>query len=52
MATSLPNTLGNTGKYGDLKRRLIFLVLALVVYRVLVEIEDRLIYWRPSKQVY
>ncbi len=34
MATSLPNTLGNTGKYGDLKRRLIFLVLALVVYRV------------------
>ena len=33
MATSLPNTLGNTGKYGDLKRRLIFLVLALVVYR-------------------
>ena len=34
MATSLPNTLGNTGKYGDLKRRLIFLVLALVVYRI------------------
>ena len=34
MATSLPNTLGKTGKYGDLKRRLIFLVLALVVYRV------------------
>ena len=34
MATSLPNTLGNTGKYGDLKRRLLFLVLALVVYRV------------------
>jgi preprotein translocase subunit SecY len=34
VATSLPNTLGNTGKYGDLKRRLIFLVLALVVYRV------------------
>lgn len=34
MATSLPNTIGNTGKYGDLKRRLIFLVLALVVYRV------------------
>jgi len=33
VATSLPNTLGNTGKYGDLKRRLIFLVLALVVYR-------------------
>ena len=34
MATSLPNTLGKTGKYGDLKRRLMFLVLALVVYRV------------------
>ena len=34
MATSLPSTIGNTGKYGDLKRRLIFLVLALVVYRV------------------
>ncbi|MEO8186169.1 MAG: preprotein translocase subunit SecY [Burkholderiaceae bacterium] len=34
MATSLPSTLGNTGKYGDLKRRLIFLLLALVVYRV------------------
>jgi preprotein translocase subunit SecY len=34
VATSLPNTLGNTGKYGDLKRRLIFLLLALVVYRV------------------
>ena len=34
MATSLPNTIGNTGKYGDLKRRLLFLVLALVVYRV------------------
>jgi preprotein translocase subunit SecY len=34
VATGLPNTLGNTGKYGDLKRRLIFLVLALVVYRV------------------
>jgi len=34
VATSLPNTIGNTGKYGDLKRRLIFLVLALVVYRV------------------
>ena len=34
MATSLPGTLGNTGKYGDLKRRLIFLLLALVVYRV------------------
>ncbi len=34
MATSLPNTLGKTGKYGDLKRRLFFLVLALVVYRI------------------
>jgi len=34
VATSLPNTIGNTGKYGDLKRRLLFLVLALVVYRV------------------
>jgi preprotein translocase subunit SecY len=34
VATSLPNTLGKTGKYGDLKRRLLFLVMALVVYRV------------------
>ncbi len=34
MATSPSSTLGNTGKYGDLKRRLIFLLLALVVYRV------------------
>jgi preprotein translocase subunit SecY len=34
VATSLPSTLGKTGKYGDLKRRLMFLVLALVVYRV------------------
>ena len=34
MATSLPNTLGKTGKYGDLKRRLLFLLLALVVYRI------------------
>jgi preprotein translocase subunit SecY len=34
VATSLPNTLGKTGKYGDLKRRLFFLVLALVVYRI------------------
>ncbi len=31
---STPATLGKTGKYGDLKRRLIFLVLALVVYRI------------------
>jgi preprotein translocase subunit SecY len=30
---SIPATLGKTGKYGDLKRRLLFLVLALVVYR-------------------
>ena len=34
MATSPSSTLGNTGKDGDLKRRLIFLLLALVVYRV------------------
>ena len=34
MATSLPGTLGKTGKYGDLRRRLIFLLLALLVYRV------------------
>ncbi len=27
-------TLGKTGKYGDLKRRLLFLALALVVYRI------------------
>ena len=31
MATS---TIGNTDKYGDLRRRLVFLLLALVVYRV------------------
>ncbi len=31
---SNPATLGKTGKYGDLKRRLGFLVLALVVYRI------------------
>jgi preprotein translocase subunit SecY len=30
----LPGTIGKTGKYGDLKRRLIFLVLALIVYRI------------------
>ncbi len=29
-----PATLGKTGRYGDLKRRLLFLVLALVVYRI------------------
>ncbi len=34
MAASLPGTLGKTGKYGDLKRRLVFLLLALVVYRI------------------
>ena len=28
------NALGKTGKYGDLKRRLVFLLLALVVYRI------------------
>jgi len=32
--SSTPATLGKTGKYGDLKRRLTFLLLALVVYRV------------------
>ena len=38
MATS-PNSLpGRSGKYGDLKRRLIFMVLALVVYRIGVHI--------------
>jgi len=31
---SNPATLGKTGKYGDLKRRLGFLLLALVVYRI------------------
>jgi preprotein translocase subunit SecY len=31
---STPATLGKTGKYGDLKRRLTFLLLALVVYRI------------------
>jgi preprotein translocase subunit SecY len=34
VAASLPGTIGKTGKYGDLKRRLVFLVLALVVYRI------------------
>ncbi len=33
MATS-PNLAGKSGKYGDLKRRLTFLLLALVVYRI------------------
>ena len=31
---NVPGTLGKTGKYGDLKRRLFFLMLALVVYRI------------------
>ncbi len=34
MATSATATIGKTGKYGDLRRRLLFLVMALVVYRV------------------
>lgn len=37
MATAKPNAgaqVRNTAKYGDLKRRLIFLVLALIVYRI------------------
>jgi preprotein translocase subunit SecY len=34
VAASLPGTIGKTGKYGDLKRRLIFLLLALIVYRI------------------
>ena len=33
MATN-PNQLAKTGKYGDLRRRLVFLLLALVVYRI------------------
>src|SRR5262252_1158058 len=33
MASATPQ-LGKTGKYGDLKKRLIFLLLALVVYRI------------------
>ena len=33
MATALPNV-GKTGRYGDLKRRLLFLLLALVVFRI------------------
>ena len=34
MATSASPTIGSTGKYGDLKRRLFFLLLSLVVYRI------------------
>ena len=33
MATN-PNQLAKSGKFGDLRRRLVFLVLALVVYRI------------------
>ena len=33
MATTLPNA-GKTGRYGDLKRRLLFLLGALVVFRI------------------
>jgi preprotein translocase subunit SecY len=29
-----PNTVGKGGKFGDLKRRLLFLLGALVVYRI------------------
>ena len=37
MATAKPNVMAqakNTAKYGDLRRRLVFLVLALLVYRI------------------
>ena len=34
MATSSANQLAKSGKFGDLRRRLVFLLLALVVYRV------------------
>ncbi len=34
MATSAASTIGSTGKYGDLKRRLFFLLMALLVYRI------------------
>ncbi|HUL63103.1 MAG TPA: preprotein translocase subunit SecY [Burkholderiaceae bacterium] len=34
MATSASATIGKTGKYGDLRRRLLFLLMALIVYRV------------------
>ena len=33
MATALPN-IGKAGRYGDLKRRLLFMLLALVVFRI------------------
>jgi len=34
VATSASATIGKTGKYGDLRRRLLFLLMALIVYRV------------------
>jgi len=34
MATANPTQIAKTGKYGDLRRRLVFLLLALVVYRI------------------
>ena len=34
MATGAIGTIGKTGKYGDLRRRLLFLLMALLVYRV------------------
>ena len=34
MATGAIGTIGKTGKYGDLRRRLLFLLMALVVYRI------------------
>ena len=34
MATGASATIGKTGKYGDLRRRLLFLLLSLVVYRI------------------
>jgi preprotein translocase subunit SecY len=34
VATSASATIGKTGKYGDLRRRLLFLLMALIVYRI------------------
>ena len=34
MATSSAQQLAKSGKFGDLRRRLVFLLLALVVYRL------------------
>jgi preprotein translocase subunit SecY len=34
VATGAVGTIGKTGKYGDLRRRLLFLLMALVVYRI------------------